>query len=382
MKILFSTGNVVRQSSGPYTTLVETASQFDRIGCESTIVGTYDHGEKIHRKDLDIHAFRRVGPASFNFTFEMTSWLSQQQKSWDIASLEGVWLHPNKVVVDWCVRNNKPYVISTHGNLNPLALQISSFRKKFAAGTMLSKMFNNASCFHALTDNEYLSIRKFGIKAPVCVIPNGITIENLEKDPYSLLPLEIYGKKICLYLGRLHEIKGVDQLITAWGLLNVEKDWLLVIAGSGSLKYTAHLKSLADHQKNNIYFAGYVEGDIKKAWYAVSEFYALTSFSEALPMTVLESLSHKTPCLISHACGFQDLIQLGACTPCDVTVKSIYNGLMRMILMSDKFRSSLGEIGFIHLTANYSWISVVTEIHKVYKWILNEGDLPECVRID
>ena len=60
-----------------------------------------------------------------------------------------------------------------------------------------------AACLHATSTQEYEDIRKFGLKGPVAVVPNGIDIPQA-------LPKRSSNdhSRTVLYLGRLHRKKG------------------------------------------------------------------------------------------------------------------------------------------------------------------------------
>src|SRR6185503_16302347 len=82
----------------------------------------------------------------------------------------------NYIVSQWCIERRVPYIITAHGNFNPEALKISVWKKRLARAWFADRMLRNASCFQALTEYEYNAIRRFGLKQPVCLIPNGIKL--------------------------------------------------------------------------------------------------------------------------------------------------------------------------------------------------------------
>ena len=62
-----------------------------------------------------------------------------------------------------------------------------------------------AACLHALNAAEAEAMREYGLKNPICVIPNGTTLP--ECRPHREPP----KSRTILYLGRLHSLKGLQS---------------------------------------------------------------------------------------------------------------------------------------------------------------------------
>ena len=84
---------------------------------------------------------------------------------------------------------------------------------------------------------EYNDIREYGLKNPVCIIPNGVdlpeNIDDLKKQDAPWKNIIAPGQNVLLYLGRIHPKKGLTNLIMAWKQVMIEsqnKNWNLVIA--------------------------------------------------------------------------------------------------------------------------------------------------------
>lgn len=90
----------------------------------------------------------------------------------------------------------------------------------------------------ALSKKEVEQYKAMGVPDDkITVIPNGIDLSEYEDLPPRGKFRAKYGisedRKIILYLGRIHKIKGIDFLIEAYANLvkNKFNDALLVIAG-------------------------------------------------------------------------------------------------------------------------------------------------------
>jgi glycosyltransferase involved in cell wall biosynthesis len=107
------------------------------------------------------------------------------------------------------------------GMLDPWALNNSRFKKKLAALVFENSHLRCAACLHALCQSEAKSIRAYGLTNPICVVPNGIdlpwVVEGSElRVESSALQRFAAGRKILLYLGRIHPKKGLANLLKAW----------------------------------------------------------------------------------------------------------------------------------------------------------------------
>ena len=105
--------------------------------------------------------------------------------------------------------NDGASVISPRGALSSWAMSHGSFLKRLFWPWLQRPALNSAACFHATSLAEYEDIRRAGFKQPVAVIPNGI-------DVPSRLPKEKSEFRTLLFLGRIHPVKGLDLLISAW----------------------------------------------------------------------------------------------------------------------------------------------------------------------
>ncbi|TWI34801.1 glycosyltransferase [Mesorhizobium tianshanense] len=381
--ILFVTGSLSDESSGPYLSLKQTADALERLGYPVTIVGTRSSGDPHPQEASNVNAFRRYGPNSLHFTPGFSRWLEQQPSRWDVVSLQGLWLYNNKAVANWCVANKKPFIITTHGALNPIAVQISAWKKALARMTFMRRVLDRVECYQALTETEYRTMRNYGIRKPICVVGNGINLPEQESLSSSerLIPRELAGRRTCLYLGRLFPIKGIDRLLRAWGRVQPSDDWQLIIAGGGEASYRQELESVAAQSRcRNVHFIGFVSGELKSAWLRKAEFYVLPSHSEAFPMACLEAFSYGVPALLTTGCGLPEAAQAGAAIEIESSETGLFEGLSRVqSLSSDELRAmSANAIRFVR--DRHNWQDIGAQLADVYDWMTGNRSPPACVR--
>lgn len=385
--VMFATGCVHNERSGPYHSLKQTVRELGHRGYDISVVGTRNRTQPSTPASwpCEVASFQRLGPTSLHFAPSLKNWLHHQPPRWDVISIQSVWLHINQVIASWCIQNSTPFMMTTHGNFNPVALKFSSWKKLLASKTFMADVFHHVHCYQALTQTEYSILRKFGITKPICVVGNGIELPNynLLPSPDHILSRKLLDRRTCLYLGRLDPIKGIDRLLRAWGKIKPTDDWQLIIAGSGSSAYETQLKKIAGHTHcENIHFVGPVYGDLKSAWIRQADFMVLPSHSEAFPMTVLEGFSFGRPVLLTNQCGLPEAEQVGAAVEVLSTEEHLLEGLAYMLSLSQHDLQRMGQFGFQLVQERYTWPIITKQLEDVYHWLKGYDKQPKCVEIN
>jgi glycosyltransferase involved in cell wall biosynthesis len=325
-----------------------------------------------------------VGPKNLGFSPALSR--SLRTAGLDLLHVHGIWMYPSIASLRLCRTTKLPLVISSHGMLDSWARRNSAWKKKIGwiyEGAHLRR----ANCLRALCEAEAESMRKLGLRNPICVIPNG---QELPPQTSVVQPCDGLGfardRKVLLFLSRLHPKKGLPNLLGAWA--NCQKtdlearDWALVVAGAddwGHERVLRHLVSDLGIEKS-VLFVGPLFGDKKARALQEAEASVLPSFSEGLPMTVLEAWAWRLPVLITPQCNLPEGFVEGAAVRADPTVDSLTLGLRTLFRMSDSDRKQMGERGRRLVEERFTWPRVAEQMVSVYKWLLGAGPKPHCVR--
>src|SRR4030095_6587658 len=128
-------------------------------------------------RDLSVHLLPSKY-AAFRYAPDLSRQLSSLTP--DLVHTHGIWTYLSVVTVRWSKSDGRvtprPYVVSTHGMLDPWALHNSRWKKIVAAFVFERRHLENAACIHAVNEAEAAAIRAFGLKNPICVIPNGVEV--------------------------------------------------------------------------------------------------------------------------------------------------------------------------------------------------------------
>lgn len=366
----------------------------------------------------------------------------------DLIYRAGLWRLPSKYAHDWSKKHKKPEVIAPHGMLDSWAVRNSRWKKRLAHMWFEGAHLREAACIRALCESEAQAIRSYGLKNPVCIIPNGIDLPEEKPETRDPGP----EKNVLLFLGRLHPKKGLPNALRAWkqalqstsGIPNSTfNEWQLVIAGwdqgghekelkrlcdelelrwaevpaaefveelsdvrpqvseelgtddlssqsppykpglrseqSVSLRPTDNLKSATDLNAS-VLFLGPAFGQTKDALLRRASAFILPSYSEGLPMSVLEAWSYRLPVLMTAHCNIPEGFAADAAIRIDTDVQSIAEG-MRLLLRSPcSDLRSLGINGRYLVERQYTWPQVASQMKEVYEWVLGRGVAPNCIR--
>jgi glycosyltransferase involved in cell wall biosynthesis len=204
-----------------------------------------------------------------------------------------------------------PYVLSPHGGLKRLGKESA----KLVFDTLWGKaILQHAAALCAISPLEERDAKALGIEnRRIHLFPPGINA-----DEYKTLPPRgrfasrwgLQDRRIILFLGRLHWIKGADVLIEAVGLIPKLKDLHLVIAGLDD-GAESQLKSLvvAKRLENRVTFTGLLDGTDRLGALVDSEIVAIPSRREGFPLAALEALASQTPVILTSACDLGDWMQ-------------------------------------------------------------------------
>jgi poly(glycerol-phosphate) alpha-glucosyltransferase len=128
----------------------------------------------------------------------------------------------------------------------------------------------------------------------------------------------------------------------------------------------------------DIEFAGPLFGVEKEQAYAKASAFILPSYSEGLPMTVLEAWAFRLPVFKTAACNLPAGFQGGAAVKIDNSPESIAKQLAQF-LPADALLASIGQKGRTLVEATYSWTNVAMMHRDLHHWLVNGGTAPAFV---
>jgi len=113
-----------------------------------------------------------------------------------------------------------------------------------------------------------------------------------------------------------------------------------------------------------VVFTGLVQGEEKVRLLHSADLFVLPSFSEGLPMSVLEALACEVPVVATRESNVGGLMAEGAGWECDASIDSLAQALERAVLASERERKERGLAGRRVVEARYGWPSVVEDLER------------------
>ncbi|WP_182481969.1 glycosyltransferase [Henriciella algicola] len=305
-----------------------------------------------------------------------------RQGNHDVLHLHGIWLMISRAVAKWKRETRKPLIISPHGMLDPWALKNSAWKKKIVGHAFEYANLRGADCLHALNTSEAEAIRAFGLTNPIAIIPNGSNLPELIGDMRKR-----DGRHKMLFLGRIHPKKGLLELIRAWASFSQQApgifaDWELVIAGwdDGGHLYDLEAEIKKLRISDSVRIHGPVFGAAKEELLRTVDAFILPSFSEGLPMTVLEAWSYKLPVFMTRECNLSTGFASGAAIEISTNPGEMAKAIADTIGGGQLNR--LGAAGRRLVEEKYMWTQIAAQHADTYKWLRGRSGKPEHVVLD
>jgi glycosyltransferase involved in cell wall biosynthesis len=242
------------------------------------------------------------------------------------------------------------------------------------------------TCLHATSEAEIDDFRKFGLRGPIALIPNGVSDDWLastgDADRFRTRLAISNDKRLMLFLSRITPKKGLPVLISAWAAQRERlQDWRLIIAGVDEFGHRDELIAQIEVAgiQDSILFMGPMFGSEKRDAFAAAEVFVLPSHSEGSPMAVLDALGAGIPVLTTQRTPWRELVldDCGWWVPDDPD--AIGDTLAQISQLSREDLILAGARGKDLVSRAHSWRAAAEKCSKLYDWLLGSGTKPEFV---
>ncbi|MDG3087036.1 glycosyltransferase family 4 protein [Vibrio hannami] len=210
------------------------------------------------------------------------------------------------------------------------------------------------------------SIKKMYNRYDANLIYNGV-LKPKELSPSvvddAMSKFNLERKKYIVAVGRLVEEKGFHDLIEAYKQSGIE--YPLVIAGDADheTEYSQKLKTMAKDTRG-VVMTGFLTGDELQAVFSQARLYAMSSYHEGLPISLLEALSYSLPCVVSDIPANSEI----------GLESDIYYETGNVEQLSEKLRQRIDILDADYSTflQRYDWKKIADQTIQVYKKCLTK----------
>jgi glycosyltransferase involved in cell wall biosynthesis len=388
--IAFVTATISRKAGGLFSSVRSLAKALAKTAMFD--VHVLSSADEFSEQDLAAwrplvpQAFPRIGPSAFGYAPALDRALCDIGP--EAVRVDGLWAHPSVACLRRFRRTKMPYVVAPRGMLDPWALRQSASKKRIAGWLFENAHLQNAACIHALCEAEARAIRSYGLTNPVVVIPNGIDLPDGKQRRSEIEGRTLVSgpaaSKMLLFLGRIHPKKGLAELIDGWRISRARRNgWVLEIAGWDDGGHEAGLRDRTARLglEDSVRWAGPLFAEAKDHALRRASAFILPSFSEGLPMAVLEAWAYGLPVLITPQCNLAGGIAAGAAIQIELNAASIAEGLDRLAAHSDADLDEMGRRGYALVEEKFTWPEVAAQMKAVYDWVLDRGPQPQCAAL-
>lgn len=298
-----------QQYGGPIRAVLDLSHRALATGLESEVLGF----GKLHVPDNPfsehkIHCLPVTLFPKYCYSRDLHRWLEGNLHRFQGVVLHGMWLYPNWETARQCRAKKIPYACFPHGMLEPWSVYRQGLWKavKKLAYWMLRerKIYDGAVSIFFTTKRELEhSSQTFRTKSTKwLLVPYGVdTSRKLVKKPAQENLTQPEGRRIGLFLGRVHPKKNVLFLVKAWAEAELDRNWHLVIAGSGPAAYLDEIRRLIGDLDlgGQVHLVGFVAGEDKMYLLQRAEWFLLPSRQENFGIAVLEAVANGCPVAIS-----------------------------------------------------------------------------------
>ena len=197
-------------------------------------------------------------------------------------------------------------IVFTYHNISYNQKKWNAFAKKFLSlSEIISMRFSDAIIFISKPLQEDVS-QRFRLKSQF-LIYNGVRIPVPSPNVSYIESLGLEKERYIISVGRFMEEKGFDYLIQAFQKADLH-NYKLVLVGDADYP-TSYSKKLKEYAiQNNVIMTGNISGEKLNQIYSHAKLFVISSFSEGLPIVLLEALSFRLDILASNIAANKQLL--------------------------------------------------------------------------
>lgn len=191
---------------------------------------------------------------------------------------------------------------------------------------------------------------------------------GIEPDRYGQADRSSPGKRL-IFVGRLAPIKGVSVLLDAFACTRAaHPDGHLTIVGDGELREQLEARAKALALGDAVTFTGYLSTEEVAAQLDAADIFVLPSFSEGVPVVLMEAMAARMPVIGPKVAGVEELVEDGVSgfvvPPGDV--ETLGARIAELLEDADR-RARMGIAGRAKVHQDFNWMTEAQKLADLIK---------------
>ena len=270
-----------------------------------------------------------------------------------------------------------PYIIEPHGALHDACFKMGRRRtEQLFLRLSLRKDLQQAGCVlvSSRQEQEHLARLLPGVRA-VC-LPHGVDLPEKDRSDAAQALLaefpQLRGKRVVLFLGRIHAIKRPELIVEATVLLRKAYPQLMVLMAGpdGGALDVVRAAACRHGLEKALVVTGFLQGDRKEGAFSLAELLVLASTKENFGLVVTEAMAHALPVVVTRGVGSHAYVdESGGGLTVEGHAAALADGI-RIVLENDP--RAIGQRGRRFVADHLMWPQVMLGGEAIYHQLIDE----------
>lgn len=380
MKILHILSSVDPHGGGPTEGVRQRGIRLTEMGHTVEVVALDDpKAAFVAEFPLKVHA---LGPAkgSYRYSDKLVGWLTAHAREYDAVVVNGMWQYHSFGAWRALSKMRVPYFVFTHGMLDPwfkVTYPLKHLKKWLYWPWSEYRVLRDARAVLFTSEEELRQARRsfWLYRATEQVVAYGTRTPPDDasglRGTFLAAHPQLRGRRILLFLSRIHEKKGCDLLVQGFARCAAADPALqLVIAGPDQTGWVATLQALAQQHgvADRISWPGMLRNEMKWGAFYAAEAFVLPSHQENFGIAVAEALGCGLPALISDKVNiWREVENAHAGLVAPDTLDGTTQLLQRWLALSATERTAMGAAARALFLANFTVDAMATGLLDVIR---------------
>ena len=385
MRILHVIPSLAPRDGGPTRACIELCRELVRKGCQAAICTTNADGRgvldvplatPVRMGGVEVTYFPVRWPQYYRYSPQLADAVRSSIPTCDLVHIHSLYSYTTQAAARYCRRFAVPYLLRTHGSLDPYLRRRHRLRKWCYERLFEARNLNRAAAVHFTTDEELRLCAGPNLKAPAVVVPLGIDPRNyLDRSGDAFLARwpELRGRRTLIFLGRINFKKGLDLLADAFARVAARVDGAhLVVAGPDDDGCGRAIAARLGERGvlGRTTFTGMLDDTLKLAALRAASVFVLPSYTENFGLAVVEAMAAGTPVVVSDRVNIWREIEAqraGIVVPCDANRVA---DAIECVLADPAAAHAMATRARRLVAARFTWDAVASQMLAVYRQII------------